>query len=118
MKPEQLKCRHASFFGVLMSSTVVHVDQEIVAHNLLFPWMYTSFGLAKMPPPGTGPSRSLKDRFRICKELSDSKSSGILPDKIFCERSTKVMPFKLMKESGMLPYRLFASKWSDSKRWH
>jgi hypothetical protein len=54
-----------------------------LAHNFLFPWMDRAVELAKTPPLGTGPSSSLKDKLRICKEVNDSKKSGIVPYNLF-----------------------------------
>ena len=92
--------------GDVEHSGICRIGEE-VAHSFLLPWMNTTLELVNTPPSGTGPSRSLNDRFRNCKELRDSKNSGILPDKLFWERSISAMPRKLMNEFRMLPCRNF-----------
>jgi len=48
------------------------------AHNLLFPWTDTLLAFAKTPVDGTPPLKSLKDKFKYCKALSDVSICGIL----------------------------------------
>jgi len=89
-----------------------------LAHNFLFPWMDRAVEFAKTPPLGTIPSRSLKDKLRLYKEVNDSKKSGIVPDKLFWDRSISLMPLKALRDLGIMPCRKFFSKWTDSKRRH
>ena len=89
-----------------------------LAHNFVFPWMDRAVELAKTPPLGIGPSRSLKDKLRIYKEVNDARNFGIVPDKLFRDRSISLMALKALRELGTFPCRKFVSKWRDSNRRH
>jgi len=80
-----------------------------LVHNLLFPSIDTLLAFSKTPVVGIAPLKSLNDRLRYSKEARGVNISGISPDRLFRERSTSLMPFKFVRESGILPSRKFPS---------
>lgn len=83
--------------------------------KLLLPVKNIALAFPKTPPMGTSPSKLLKEIFRYTKKVKFYIAFGILPDKLFWERSRWIRHFIDDKDDGTFPQKKFLCRQRNSR---
>ena len=83
----KLVARLSPFFLNPLELQLWSCNSAIPPQSLLFPLIETAFAFVNTSHFGTAPSKSLSDRFNLCKKTKPFKKFGSFPKKLLLERS-------------------------------